>query len=189
MEVKNMQKSNLLIFSTEIFTFQFNTEEIRPLINEILEKKEQIKKISCIYDNHGGIGNYYTDFKDPVKLVEYEKLMFLIATYFHNKNNSFFMSSYWSAIYNLGGLHNKHIHSNFVRGSQNNYSSVLYLTSLGATKFYNSNSTSTQDDAVINSEVGKLIFFPSNLLHSAENLTQGERIIISSNIRINLNDS
>ena len=174
-----MQHGNILIFPTEILTFQFNKEEIRPLIDEVVSKKEEIKKINSIYDNHGGIGDYHT-----VKLIEYEKLMFLILHYFQNNNNSFLMKNYWTAIYSLSGLHNKHIHANFVRGNEENYSSVLYLTAMGETKFYNSNPTCIHDHATVASEVGKLIFFPSNLLHSGENLIDGERIIISSNLSI-----
>ena len=55
---------------------------------------------------------------------------------------------------------------------------------MGETKFYNPNPTCIHDHATIASEVGKLIFFPSNLLHSAENLIDGERIIISANIKL-----
>jgi len=179
-----MQQGNILIFPTEILTFQFNTEEIRPLIDEVISKKDDIKKINSIYDNHGGVGDYHTDYMDPVKLYEYEKLMFLISNYFQNNNNPFLIKNYWTAIYSLSGLHNKHIHANFVRGNEENYSSVLYLTSMGETKFYNPNPTCIHDHATIASEVGKLIFFPSNLLHSAENLIDGERIIISANIKL-----
>ena len=115
-----MQHGNILIFPTEILTFQFNKEEIRPLIDEVVSKKEEIKKINSIYDNHGGIGDYHTDYMDPVKLIEYEKLMFLILHYFQNNNNSFLMKNYWTAIYSLSGLHNKHVHANFVRGRKTN---------------------------------------------------------------------
>ena len=179
-----MQQDKVLIFPTEILTFQFNTEEIRPLIDEVVSKKHEIKKTNSIYNNHGGVGDYFTDFMDPVKLVEYEKLMFIVANFFNNNNNPFIMKNYWTAIYNLSGLHNKHIHANFVKGDEENYSSVLYLTSMGETKFYNPNPTCIHDEAIMASKVGKLIFFPSNLLHSAENHVDGERIIISANIKL-----
>ena len=45
-----MQHGNILIFPTEILTFQFNKEEIRPLIDEVVSKKEEIKKINSIYE-------------------------------------------------------------------------------------------------------------------------------------------
>ena len=179
-----MQHGNILLFPTEILTFKFNVDEIRPLINEVTSKKNEIKKINSIYSNNGGSGDYYTDFSDPIKLFEYEKLMLSIANYFHSNNTPFFMKNYWTAVYNLKGLHDKHVHTNFVKGEDANYSSVLYLTNMGETLFHNPNPTCIQNQTTIASEVGKLIFFPSNLLHSAENPVEGERIIISSNVII-----
>ena len=43
-----MQHGNILLFPTEILTFKFNVDEIRPLINEVVGKKDQIKKINSI---------------------------------------------------------------------------------------------------------------------------------------------
>lgn len=34
-----MQHGNILLFPTEILTFKFNVDEIRPLINEVVGKK------------------------------------------------------------------------------------------------------------------------------------------------------
>jgi len=102
-----MQHGNILIFPTEILTFKFNKEEIRPLIDEVVNKKDDIKKINSIYNNHGGVGNYHTDYMDPVKLIEYEKLMHVVANFFVNNNSPFVMKNYWTAIYNLSGLHSR----------------------------------------------------------------------------------
>ena len=177
-----MQHGNILLFPTEILTFKFNVDEIRPLINEVVGKKDQIKKINSIYNKNGGQDDYYSDFSDPVKLFEYEKLMLSVSNYFHGNNIPFFMKNYWTAIYHLSGLHDKHVHTNFVKGEDANYSSVLYLTNMGETLFHNPNPTCIYDNEFVKSEVGKLIFFPSNLLHSAENFIKGERMIISSNV-------
>ena len=57
-----MQHGNILLFPTEILTFKFNVDEIRPLINEVVGKKDQIKKINSIYNKNGGQDDYYTDF-------------------------------------------------------------------------------------------------------------------------------
>ena len=69
-------------------------------------------------------------------------------------------------------------------GIQENFSSVLYLTDHGGTRFYSPNHTSQEHEYFEKSEVGKLIFFPSTLLHDGNNFDVGERIIISSNIAI-----
>ena len=71
-----------------------------------------------------------------------------------------------------------------IKEKTHNYSTVLYLSNTGGTKLFNPNPTSYIDDILISSEVGKIIFFPSNLLHSGINNQKGERIIISSNVEI-----
>ena len=66
-----------------------------------------------------------------------------------------------------------------------NYSSVLYLTSEGGTDFYSPNPTSTEGVYTVKSEVGKMIIFPSNLLHGViYNDNKNERMIISANFGI-----
>ena len=55
------QDKNLELFSTNIFVFKFTNKEMEPLINEVLLKKEEIKKRSLVFSNHGGIGDYHTD--------------------------------------------------------------------------------------------------------------------------------
>ena len=66
-----MQIGNIQLFPTDIFTFQFNFEEVKPVLDEVLNKEKEIKKISKLYPGHGGIGVYSTDFNQPVKLFEY----------------------------------------------------------------------------------------------------------------------
>jgi AAA+ ATPase superfamily predicted ATPase len=179
-----MQLNKFDIFPTEIISFQFNTEEIQPLIDEISKNKKKIKQISDFYNNVGGVGKYYTDYENPTKLHEYEKLMMMIGNYFINNKKTFNIQNYWSAIYFENSIHETHNHVNFIKEKTHNYSTVLYLSNIGGTKFFSSNNTSLIDDITISSRVGKIIFFPSNLLHSGINNEKGERIIISSNIGI-----
>jgi hypothetical protein len=174
------QDKNLELFSTKIFVFRFTNEEIAPLINEVLIKKKQIKKRSLIYSNYGKVGNYFTDYRNPIQLHEYEKLMYSMINHF----STFNVNQYWTAFYNKNSIHEEHKHANFIKGATNNFSSVLYLSAIGGTTFFSPNSTSIEDEHCINSEVGKFVIFPSNLLHKGENLHDGERIIISSNISI-----
>ena len=180
-----MKLNNFNIFPTEITTFEFNKEEIQPLLDEISKSKEKIKETSKYYSNQGGVGEYYTDFGgNPVKLYEYEKLMIMVGNYFSNRQKSFKVTNYWSALYYDNAIHEAHNHVNFLKQNTCNYSSVLSWTNTGGTKFFSSSPTSLDYHAVVNSQVGKLIFFPSNLLHSGVNNTNGERIIISSNLTI-----
>tara|TARA_R100001510_G_C7640162_1_gene197862 strand:+ start:1119 stop:1649 length:531 start_codon:yes stop_codon:yes gene_type:complete len=174
------QDKNLELFSTKIFVFKFTNKEMEPLINEVLRKKEEIKKRSLVFSNHGGIGDYHTDYRNPIQLHEYEKLMYSMANHFNNFN----VNLYWTAFYNKNSLHDEHKHANFIRGTANNFSSILYLSAIGGTTFYSPNLTSTEDEFYCDSEVGKFVIFPSNLLHKGENRQDGERIIISSNIQV-----
>ena len=171
---------NLELFSTKIFIFKFTNKEVEPLIDEVLLKKEKIKKRSLVFSDHGGVGDYHTDYGNPIQLHEYEKLMYSMINHF----NTFNVHKYWTAIYNKNSLHDAHNHTNFIRGGACNFSSVLYLAAIGGTTFWSPNLTSVQDEYDLKSEVGKFIIFPSNLIHKGENLQDGERIIISSNIQI-----
>ena len=178
-----MQLSKFDIFPTEIISFKFSKEEIQPLLDEISKKKNKIKQTSAFY-NGKQIGKYFTDYLNPTKLHEYEKLMIMVGNYFINNNKTFNIGTYWSAIYLQNSIHQTHNHVNFTKDNTHNYSTVLCLSNIGGTKFFNSNSTSAMDEITILSEVGKLIFFPANLLHNGTNDERGERIIISSNVGI-----
>ena len=91
-----MKLENLTIFPTEIKVFRFNIPQIQPIIDEVLSKKDQIKQRSDIYSNHGGVGEseYITDYKNPVKLHEFEKLMMIVGSYFAPQNNFFHVNYY-----------------------------------------------------------------------------------------------
>ena len=179
-----MQLQNFNLFPTQFYCFNFSKQEIQPLLDEVSLKEKQIKKVSKYFNQMGGINDYYTDFANPVKLQEYEKLMIMLSNFFTNKNKTFNITNYWTAYYKDISYHEPHTHHEMLKNTGNNYSSILYLTNSGGTKFYSSNYASAQPDEFIRSEVGKIIFFPSNLLHSGDNNQSGERIIISSNIGI-----
>ena len=179
-----MQLQNFNLFPTEIYSFKFSPQEIQPLLDEVSLKEKKIKEVSKYFNEMGGVNNYYTDYGNPVKLQEYEKLMMILGNFFMNKNKTFNIVNYWTAYYKDTSYHETHTHHDMLKNNLNNYSSVLYLTNGGGTKFYSSNYTSSQLNELIKSEVGKIIFFPSNLLHSGINNQSGKRIIISSNIGI-----
>ena len=130
-----MQLNKFDIFPTEIISFQFNIEEIQPLIDEISKNKKKIKQTSDFHKSVGGVGKYYTDHANPTKLYEYEKIMMMISNYFINNNKTFNVVNYWSAIYFENSIHETHNHVNFIAEKGHNYSSVLYLSNIGGTKF------------------------------------------------------
>ena len=66
------------LFTTEFRTFKFSISEMDGLITEILSKKDEIKKISSLFDSNNQKTNYYTDYKKPTKLYEYEKIIGMI---------------------------------------------------------------------------------------------------------------
>ena len=179
-----MKINNQNIFPTSLFLFEFNKEEIFPLIEEINSKKIKIKNISKFYSSHVQVGKHYTDYGNPIRLIEYEKIMLVISNFFINQNKSFNLEYYWSAIYYENSVHSTHGHSNPNIKEPHNYSCVLYLTDNGGTTFFTPNSTSNDCEFFIKSKVGKLVIFPKTLLHTGVNKEKGERIIISSNIGI-----
>tara|TARA_Y100000361_G_C11084358_1_gene302863 strand:- start:84 stop:617 length:534 start_codon:yes stop_codon:yes gene_type:complete len=174
-----MQHAKEDIFATTITRFKFNDDEIKPLLDEIIEKKQQIKDTSSFY-NDSISGNYFTDFKNPTKLREYEVLMNTIKLQYNSNNLLFNVSSYWTAIYGKGSRHNPHNHQSVF----NNYSSIFYLTNNGETSFLSPNHTAEYSYYYEKAEVGKVVIFPSALWHFVEYKDLGERIIISSNIKI-----
>ena len=140
-------------------------------------KKNIGKKTSSFYTEHHS-DNYFTDYKNPTKLHQYEILINTVANKYSNEGYSFNLLSYWTAIYGKNSIHNVHQHDT----TDVNFSSILYLTNGGATSFLSSNSTATQREHHETSTVGKLIIFPSSLWHYASYKDESERIIISYQI-------
>ena len=171
------------IFPTLIRKFQFNDDEISPLLKEIVRKKEGIKETSFFYSmNH--YENYYTDYKKPTVLTEYEALMDLVSNQFASQGYTFELGRYWTAIYGKNSAHNAHNHNSL----KANFSSILYLTDGGSTSLISSNHTSEQNEHFESAQVGKLIIFPASQWHYVTYKENNERIIISSNLRITGNE-
>ena len=174
-----MKIDNENIFATTLHKFEFNNQEMQPLLEEVDSKQNIIKKTSSFYTEHHS-DNYFTDYKNPTKLHQYEILINMVANKYSNEGYSFNLFGYWTAIYGKNSIHNVHQHDT----TDVNFSSILYLTNGGATSFLSSNSTATQREHHETSTVGKLIIFPSSLWHYASYKDESERIIISSNMKI-----
>ena len=166
-----INKKNL--FAATLQIFQFDNEEMRPLIDEVHSKKNLITKTSSLH-------NYFTDYKNPTQLYEYEKLINEVAKKYSNEGLTLNLLNYWTAVYGNNSIHGAHQHD-----SMNvNFSTVLYLTNGGATTFLAPHNATNQRVYDEESTIGKLIIFPSTLWHHASYSGDLERIIISSNIQI-----
>ena len=182
-----MLLEELTIFSVPIKKFQFQKEEITPLLNEYQEKKKAIIQRASFYEEEQSLSDYATDFQNSIPLHEYEKLMMPIKNYFENNNYNYQLHNYWTAIYADKGYHKEHTHNNGSHYSppSNNFSSVLYLTSVGGTEFYSPHLLSKEYQYSVKSNVGLLIIFPSSLLHTAPSSnSNNERVVISGNMGI-----
>ena len=187
MTKENIITETLNAFPTEFFGITFPKELITPLYNEVLEKKDEIKRIS---DMHAGgdtfiPDDYWTDYRQPVTLDGWEKLIPYVSDYFSDFNCSCFV--YWTAIYGKYGVHAVHHHTESIFETKvANFSCVLYLTNVGSTTFFNPNTHNVTEPFLnLKSQLGKLIIFPANIIHTSNphNLDR-EKIIISANWQI-----
>ena len=161
------------IFAATLQIFQFTNEEIKPLIDEVNSKKNLITKTKSSH-------NYFTDFRNPIQLYEYEKLINEVANKYSDEGLSLNLLNYWTAVYGNHSIHGAHQHDSMGV----NFSTVLYLTNGGATTFLSPHNATNQRVYDEESVIGKLIIFPSTLWHHASYSENQERIIISSNIQI-----
>ena len=176
------------LFPILFYEFQWTEDEIRPLLEEVQNKKETIKER---FNPHSStdelVEDYWTDYSVPVKILEYEKLVEKISTGFLPElqcNHD----SYWTAIYGERGYHSTHKHIGpLYQSIDSNMSSVLYLSNIGRTHFFNPSQIGVNHQELdIQSEVGKMFIWPAHLLHgvSPHGKKNEERIVISSNWRI-----
>ena len=172
------------VFPTLFYEIIFSQDQIVPLVEEIQNKKEEIKKIYSKGESKP-LDDYWTDYGDSIKLFAYEKLIEKMSSQFDPKM-SCRHTIHWSAIYGARGYHDAHTHKQPLHEiPYNNMSSVLYLSDIGHTEFY-SPIPDFANCMTIPSKMGSMIMFPSHILHSA--LPHGkkdeERVIVSSNWQV-----
>ena len=187
------------IFPTIFYEFKFSQEQILPLCEEISAKKIEIKKRYEDSDFEDiRIVDYWTDYYNPVNLLEYKKIvveeilpLFLPELRCEHLQN-------WTAIYEETGYHGTHNHTHQLYDIPNiNMSSILYLSDIGETEFFNPRQADVTHQAYrVSSQVGKMIMFPAHILHGAlphgkkgdysKTSSEGrpEKIIVSSNWRL-----
>ena len=180
------------VFPIIFYEFKFSKEQILPICEEIAAKKTEIKKRyeDSDIDKIKKI-DYWTDFGRfgrPIELVQYENLVVKeISSQFLPEMQCEHVV-HWTAIYEEKGYHEAHNHSPMLHTAPTcNMSSILYLSDIGYTEFVNPKlDAATCKSFLISSQVGKMIMFPSHVLHSA--LPHGkkdeEKIIVSSNWKL-----
>jgi len=178
-------------FPTFFYEFTWTEEQIQPLLKEMYEKSDAIKWMyehEYAPDPRDRVDDYWTDHSKAIELHAYWKLVNEVIEKFRPKFNCIHQA-HWSAIYGPKGYHATHQHSqsNPFETMGPNMSSVLYLSNIGKTHVFNPNQNASIDPEIfIQSVLGKMIMFPSHILHRAlPHMVEGEeRHIVSSNWRI-----
>ena len=176
------------IFPTLFYEFQWTEDQILPLLNEIQVKKEIIKRQaeSRPIETENS-ENYFVDYYSQVKLLEYEKLIEEIYTAFLPELQCSHIET-WTAIYGEKAYHPAHAHSGPLFSMTGiNMSSILYLSNIGGTRFFNPSQIGVNDkDFYIQSEMGKMFMWPAQILHRVipHREKNEERFIIASNWQV-----
>ena len=183
------------VFPTLFYDFEFSQDQIRPLCEEIQDKKEELKR--RYYNDHHTLSNhsepilddYWTDYVNPITFPTYEKIVReeILSRFLPEMKCKHLV--YWTAIYGEKGYHGLHSHNLSLHDDGIiNMSSILYLSDIGHTVFYNprQGTDEIQRSIEIRSVVGKMVMFPSHILHVANphGKTGKERVIMSSNWQV-----
>ena len=177
------------VFPTLFYAFEFSQDQIRPLCEEIQDKKEELKR--RYYNDHSEPipDDYWTDYVNPITFPTYEKIVReeILSRFLPEMKCKHL--AYWTAIYGEKGYHGLHNHNlSLYDNVIINMSSILYLSDIGHTVFYNprQGTDEIQRHIEIPSVVGKMIMFPSHILHVANphGITGKEKVIMSSNWQV-----
>ena len=184
-----MQAKTVEYFPTLFYEFNWTEDEIRPLLDEMQEKKEIVKyKYLNEYakDPADRVDDYWTDHAGSVTLTEHDKLVEQLIDHFA-PHLTLHLIAYWTAIQAEKGYHETHQHNPHpyeLIGP--NMSSVLYLSNIGMTHFFSPDQLSGNPEMFIQAEVGKMLLFPAHILHRVppHMKKDEERIIMSGNWKL-----
>lgn len=190
-----MQKFSL--FPCELLELKYEDfENCNDLIKYI---QHHVEKYKYAYQQNVGEENvgkiYYTNFFTEVTDERIEsclnKFKQFICDSFKEFEIQCNISNCWFAVYDKNAVHLPHIHSTDIGPklglhSPGQYSGILYLTSIGDTIFYSPNALSRDMTFNSQSTFGKVIIFPSQLIHSVGPHNQDVlRYVISFNMSLN----
>ncbi len=190
-----MKMKMVEVFPTLFYDFDFPQDQIRPLCEEIQDKKEELKK--RYYNDHHTLAthseplsdDYWTDYINPITFPTYEKIVREEIPSRFLPEISCKHLEHWTAIYGEKGYHGLHNHNPTLHVEDSiNMSSILYLSDIGHTLFFNprQGTDEIQRCIEIRSVVGKMVMFPSHILHivNPHGKTGKERVIMSSNWQV-----
>ena len=180
--------NGLDLFPIRFFEINLDQVDAYNVLNEILRKEDEIKLISSTRQLQSA-DEYITDYpyNSHSAIVELESMGLVfdkVKTVFEENNSIIDIDQYWTAIYTKTAHHSTHDHSSNIL-DKINYSGILYLTDIGHTTFYSTNPSSFYNDFKINSQLGKIIIFPSTIPHSVEpTMDESKRVVVAFNCEI-----
>ena len=130
-----MNAFKLNIFPTQLFVFDFDDKDIEPVVNETIKLESQIKICNSLTPENGMFGNGYTDWSNPIRNKEYEKLLLKVAhelllkKYGLNVNKPFVIMTYHPQTLEFNISQEKQI--NNIMHSLKNYEYQVLITSPG----------------------------------------------------------
>jgi len=172
------------IFYTEMITMSVSQDMAQEVLQEVHANKDKIKLVSDATREENP-DTYATDWSSPVKVNSFENLFENgVANVFKENGLDVNLESYWTAIYNQNAVHSMHNHADVIYDN-NLLSGILYLTSIGETDFFANSMSAKYTHYRQNSEFGRIVIFPSTLLHSVNyHHSDKDRYIIAFNMGV-----
>jgi len=173
----------------EIFPTIFYETNIDPrLAFDILEDiKSKKTRIDLVHESTQitPVSDYSTDFIEPIDVPLFDQhVVPQLINEFKEMDVSLEIGNKWVSCYTgPDGCHPMHIHAKRFSGVPE-FSAILYLTSIGYTDFFNTTLHSDQYQHSIESQVGKIVFFPSIIPHQyrAERFDGNHRYTLPFNV-------
>jgi hypothetical protein len=172
------------IFPTELIEYQLDNDLVSKVLEEISIKREEILDTYIEEHPEGDIDVYYTDYTNPAQLNSIESILEALKEDFNRKGLKARINNYWVAAYRRYAEHSTHNHREGIQDTVN-FSGIIYLSNIGQTNFYSDSISSTDYLFKSFSNAGKIIMFPSTLLHSVpSHNTEDWRYVVSFNASI-----
>lgn len=156
----------LPLFPTIFYETYIEKDICLDIIAEIKSKEEEIKRISEATQPIP-IDDYSTDFSVPIKMDLFEKeVVPRLQDYCERSlNMRMEMLGSWISCYTGPfGAHPMHVHVNEYKCAMH-YSAILYLSNIGTTDFFSASPITQYTQHSVQSEIGKVVFFPSIIPH------------------------
>ena len=172
------------LFPSTLIEYRIDKEPLINLMKEIESHRDDMRLYSLARQEQD-VSEYITDYPKNFPLPTFLEIFDSIKNDAFENGLVLELIQYWTAIYTGKGYHEKHNHrSNYL--DKTNYSGILYLSDIGRTLLFSPNPTSIASSHRIQSEFGKIILFPSTVIHEVENHKQDmtERCVVAFNMEV-----